>query len=95
VQSSAHGESFSNVYPLDFDAVTTPGTYTHQRDWPGVRHFAEFSDRCRRERLRTPLANSLYFYENERDGANFVATPLRTAGAHLNDSAANVYLTPT
>src|SRR5437879_1690774 len=41
-----------------------------------------------------PLANSLHFYENERDGANFISTPLRSAGGHLNDSVASVYLTP-
>jgi endoglucanase len=36
----------------------------------------------------------LYFYQNERDGANFIGTQLRTAGGHLNDSVASVYLTP-
>jgi endoglucanase len=40
------------------------------------------------------LANSLYFYENERDGANFIATPLRTVPGHLNDANATVFSTP-
>jgi endoglucanase len=41
-----------------------------------------------------PLANALYFYQNERDGADFIPTPLRTAPAHLNDEVAAVYFTP-
>ena len=43
----------------------------------------------------TPLANNLYFYENERDGADFIPTALRTAPGHLNDAKATVYLAPT
>ena len=46
-------------------------------------------------RLYSPaLANALYFYQNERDGADFIPTPLRTAPSHLNDEVAAVYLTP-
>jgi endoglucanase len=41
-----------------------------------------------------PLANSLYYYENERDGPNFIATPLRSAPGHLNDAGAKIYFTP-
>ena len=86
--------SFSNVYALDFDAVTTPGTYTISVTGPASATSPSFLIDVAANVYATPLANSLYFYLNERDGANFVATPLRTAGAHLNDSAANVYLTP-
>jgi endoglucanase len=43
----------------------------------------------------TPLANNLYFYENERDGADFIPTALRSAPGHLNDEKATVYLAPT
>jgi endoglucanase len=86
--------TFSNVYALDFDAVTSPGTYTISVTGPASASSPSFLIDVAANVYATPLANSLYFYENERDGANFVATPLRTAGAHLNDSAANVYLTP-
>jgi endoglucanase len=41
------------------------------------------------------LANSLYFYQNERDGENFIKTPLRSAPGHLNDEHAAVYTSPT
>lgn len=40
------------------------------------------------------LGNALYFYQNERDGADYIPTPLRSAPAHLNDETAAVYLTP-
>jgi endoglucanase len=40
------------------------------------------------------LANALAFYQTERDGPNFIASPLRTAPAHLNDQNAMTYLTP-
>jgi endoglucanase len=36
----------------------------------------------------------LFFYQNERDGPNFIATPLRSAAGHLNDQSAKVYVTP-
>jgi endoglucanase len=42
----------------------------------------------------TPLENNLYFYENERDGPDFIPTPLRTAAGHLNDASAAVYKKP-
>ena len=35
----------------------------------------------------------MYFYENERDGPNFITTALRTAAGHLNDASAKVYFT--
>ena len=42
----------------------------------------------------TPLAHSLSYYQNERDGPDFITSPLRTAAAHVNDQSAKVYLTP-
>jgi endoglucanase len=41
-----------------------------------------------------PLANALSFYQNERDGPDFIHTALRTAPAHLNDASAMTYRTP-
>ena len=41
-----------------------------------------------------PLANTLYFYENERDGPDFIHTALRSAPGHLNDASAMTYRTP-
>ena len=41
-----------------------------------------------------PLANALSFFENERDGPDFVHTALRSAPGHLNDVSAMTYRTP-
>ncbi len=41
-----------------------------------------------------PLANALYFYENERDGPDFIHTALRSAPGHLNDVSAMTYRSP-
>ena len=40
------------------------------------------------------LLNTLFFYETQRDGANFVRNALRTAPGHLRDGNAQVYQTP-
>ena len=41
------------------------------------------------------MANALSFYQNERDGPNYIPSALRTAPAHLNDENAMTYLTPS
>ena len=40
------------------------------------------------------LLNTLFFYETQRDGPNFVANALRTEPGHLKDKSARVYETP-
>ena len=41
-----------------------------------------------------PLTNALTFYQNERDGSNYIPSDLRTAPGHQSDASAKVYLTP-
>ena len=86
--------SFPDVYAIDFDSVSTAGGYTIVVSGPVPATSPSFSIDSAVNLYAAPLANSLFFYENERDGANFIATPLRTAAGHLNDQSANVYLTP-
>src|ERR1700722_9931626 len=40
------------------------------------------------------LLNTLFFFQTERDGPNFIANALRTAPGHLKDANAHVYDTP-
>jgi endoglucanase len=40
------------------------------------------------------LLNTLFFYETERDGANFIPNALRTGPGHMKDENARVYATP-
>jgi endoglucanase len=86
--------SFPDVYAIDFDSVSVAGAYTIAVSGPVPATSPSFSIDSAVNLYATPLSNALFFYENERDGANFIATPLRTAAGHLNDRSANVYLTP-
>jgi endoglucanase len=40
------------------------------------------------------LLNTLFFYESERDGPNYIPNALRAAPGHLNDAKARVFQTP-
>ncbi len=40
------------------------------------------------------LLNTLFFYQTQRDGPDFIRNALRTAPGHLKDSSATQYLTP-
>jgi endoglucanase len=90
--------SWSNAYPdiyaLDFSTVTSPGTYTITVSGPIAASSPTFKIDSGANLYSGALTNSLYFYENERDGPNFIATSLRTAPGHVNDQSAKVYLTP-
>src|SRR5262245_34934851 len=86
--------SFSNVYALDFDAVTSTGTYTIRVTGPAPATSLRFAIDNAANVYSSPLANSLSYYQNERDGANFIASQMRTAAGHVNDQTASVYLTP-
>lgn len=87
--------SFTHVYALDFDTVTSPGIYTISVIGSISSTSPSFPIDTGENLYSTLLENTLYFYENEQDGANFITTPLRTAAGHLNDEKAKVYFTPT
>ena len=87
--------SFAHVFALDFDSVSAAGSYTVSVSGAISASSPAFRIDTGANLYSTPLANTLFYYENERDGVNFIATPLRTAAGHLNDAHAKVYLTPT
>src|SRR6266849_8045150 len=87
--------SYPNVYALDFNSAATAGTYTISVSGPIPATSPSFRIDTAANLYSTPLANTLYFYENERDGPNFIPTALRTAAGHLNDASAKVYFTPS
>jgi endoglucanase len=82
-----------NVYPIDFK-VNGAGTYTIAVNGPVSGTSLAFPIDKPTKLYTQPLANTLYFYQNERDGANFIKTPLRKAAGHLNDSNATVFASP-
>ena len=86
--------SYPDVYALDFGSVTTPGTYTIVTSGPIVGSSPGFTIGTAANEYTGALSNALSFYENERDGSNYIPSALRTAPGHLNDASAMTYLTP-
>jgi endoglucanase len=86
--------SFPDVYALDFPTVTAPGTYTISVAGPIPARSPPFHIDTAAKVYSGALANSLSFYQTERDGPDFIPNVLRTAPGHLNDQSAMTYLTP-
>src|SRR5271165_159857 len=86
--------TFPDVYALDFDSVSTAGTYTIAVTSPIAATSPSFKIDIASNLYSTPLANSLFYYETSRDGPNYIPNSLRTAPGHLNDESAKAYLTP-
>lgn len=82
-----------NVYALDF-SVATRGTYTLSVNSFELVTSDPFPIDTPEKIYSEPIAHAKYFYENERDGADFIKTALRTAPGHLNDAKAAVYENP-
>jgi endoglucanase len=87
--------TFTSVYALDFDSVSTAGTYTISVASPIAATSPAFKIDTAANLYSTPLANSLFYYETSRDGPNYIPNALRTAPGHLNDQSAKAYFTPT
>ena len=86
--------AYPDVYALDFGAVTAPGTYTIVVSGPITASSPGFPIDTATNVYSGALSNALSFYQNERDGANYIPSALRTAPGHLNDASAMTYLTP-
>ena len=86
--------SYPDVYALDFDNFVTTGTYTIDVSGPIAAASPSFKVDTGANVYANALGNSLFFYQNERDGPNFIPSPLRMAAAHLNDQNAKAYVTP-
>lgn len=86
--------SYPDVYALDFSPLTRPGTYTVSVNGPIAGSSPKFRVDSAAKLYTQALANALSFYQNERDGAHFIPSALRTAPGHLNDEHALTYLTP-
>jgi endoglucanase len=90
---SNSGKLSYQVYALDF---TAPGD-----DVYSIAVAGPVSATSPKFAVNTPsvlypgfLLNTLWFYETERDGANYIPNALRSAPGHLNDANTTVYDTP-
>jgi endoglucanase len=86
---------FAHVYAIDFDATQAAGTYTIELGGRTPAGSPAFAISSPSSLYAQPLANALSFYEDERDGPEYIPSPLRSAPAHLNDEHASTYETPT
>jgi endoglucanase len=85
--------AFPHVYPIDFTRLRAPGRYRIVvAGGPGVSPSFRIASGAALARM--PIRRSLAFFQDERDGPDFVRTPLRTAPGHLNDEHAMTYVTP-
>jgi len=85
---------YPDVYALDFPSVIAAGTYTISVAGPIAAQSPSFRIGTAANVYSGALANSLFFYQTERDGPDFIPNALRTAAGHLNDQSAMTYLTP-
>jgi len=85
---------YPDVYALDFSSVTTAGTYSISVSGPIAATSPAFTIDTATNIYAGALANSLSFYQTERDGPDYIPNALRTAPGHLNDQNAMTYLTP-
>ena len=66
-----------------------PARYTLSVGGARPRHSPPFAVADPAALYAGAAANALSFYENERDGPEFIPSPLRSAPAHLNDEHAH------
>jgi len=81
------------VYPMDFTSATA-GTYTLSVSGPMQASSSSFRVDTAVQLYSGPLSNALQFFQNQRDGTDYVPSALRTASAHSNDRRGNVYRPP-
>jgi endoglucanase len=82
-----------DVYSLNF---TVPGgdIYTISVSGPVNASSPKFAVNTPSVLYPGLLLNTLWFYETDRDGPDYIPNALRTAPGHLNDESATVYDTP-
>jgi endoglucanase len=82
-----------DVYAIDFSAPAGD-TYTISVSGPLAATSPSFPVDTRDVLYPGLLLNTLFFYETERDGPDYIPNALRTAPGHVNDENAAVYETP-
>ncbi len=92
--AGAWSSKFPDVYPVDFDSLQASGSYRLVLAGTAAATSPPFAIAAASALFGTPLHNALSFYENERDGPEFIPSALRSAPGHLNDADAMTYATP-
>ena len=82
------------VWAARFSRVRAPGRYRFGILGDASAASPWFTIGAAAQLYARPLANALYFYENERDGPDFIHTALRSAPGHRGDLNAMTYRSP-
>ena len=82
-----------DVYALDFSAAGGD-VYTISVEGPATATSPQFAVDAPDVLYPGLLLNTLWFYETERDGPDYIPNALRTAPGHQNDKNTTVYDTP-
>ena len=80
------------VYPMDF-TILTAGNYALSVSGP-QKASSSFRVDTPVQLYVHPLNNALRFFQDQRDGSDYIPSALRTAPAHLNDQRGSVYRPP-
>ncbi len=86
--------AFPAVHPIDFDTVTTAGTYVISTTGSVPATSLPVTVGSGAAVYATALSNARKYYEVQRDGPNYIPSALRTAAGHLNDLNGKAYVTP-
>jgi endoglucanase len=81
------------VYALDFK-VSRGMTYTIRVTGPMAATSPKFAVEAPEILYPGLLLNTLFFYQTQRDGADFIPNALRAAAGHHKDKIATLYKTP-
>jgi endoglucanase len=82
-----------DVYPLSF-FVPGGDLYTISVQGPVAATSPQFAVNTPAVLYPGLLLNTLWFYETDRDGPDYIPNALRSAPGHLNDESTTVYDTP-
>ena len=82
-----------DVYPIDF-SVPGGDTYTIAVTGPVSATSPNFAVDSPQALYSGFLLNTLFFYQTERDGPDYIPNALRTAPGHLKDANAKRYVPP-
>jgi endoglucanase len=84
---------YQAVYPLDFSRLDRAGTYRIAVGGLGALSPA-FTVAPADQLWRPRVADTVAFFQAQRDGADVIAGPLHRKPAHLHDATAQVYAHP-
>jgi endoglucanase len=85
---------FPHVYAIDFSRLRRRGGYTITVTGPVAAAPVAFRVASGAALAAAPIRNALGFYQDVRDGPDFIRSALRTAPGHRNDAHAMTYRTP-